>query len=579
MDNKTLIYCSVFFNKAYLNLFKLLMCSIKFYTDYEKYDFLLLTSEDYANDVKQISDLVDIPIKTHFLDINSFFHAAAARCRIFEYPDIDQYKYILYLDTDIIIHGDISNMIYNIDKDILYGLEDGIIGFDSNGVTLFQKGEFNYNDPAINSGVLLFQNTEKIRKIMVDCNNFLLEYKLSGKKMPSCLEQPFINYFFYKEKYMNSQYLKKYVSLNDMSYKNIEGQVLCIKHFIAPIGNATDKLVRIKTFLNDELVKEKDTENLDIICNRKYSWENNGYIIFNKDNILNTKWGKGSYNFLDKYIVHAQWCGYKHYLKFNQDYTKFLSIRYKDCETVNGIIESEISKEYDTYSNQIKNILNELRTIIVECKSPLEGNCFYNHNTLNLNSSLYTKQINLFWAGKQAKTRICEIGFNAGFSTMLMLLGREKTPLEFTVFDIGHHDYTKPCFNHIKNIFTNVNFEYIEGDSTITMPIWIDNNKQHLATYDIIHVDGGHSEYCIINDMKNTDILIKIGGIIIIDDTWSTCINNCVNQYISSGCYKELNLLKTYGYPHRAIQKIKDYSNCVIITCPLDYKNNIHLKY
>ena len=73
MDNKTLIYCSVFFNKAYLNLFKLLMCSIKFYTDYEKYDFLLLTSEDYANDVKQISDLVDIPIKTHFLDINSFF--------------------------------------------------------------------------------------------------------------------------------------------------------------------------------------------------------------------------------------------------------------------------------------------------------------------------------------------------------------------------------------------------------------------------------------------------------------------------------------------------------------------------
>ena len=27
--------------------------------------------------------------------------------------------------------------------------------------------------------------------------------------------------------------------------------------------------------------------------------------------------------------------------------------------------------------------------------------------------------------------------------------------------------------------------------------------------YVIVHVDGGHSNHCISNDMKNTDLLVK----------------------------------------------------------------------
>lgn len=39
----------------------------------------------------------------------------------------------------------------------------------------------------------------------------------------------------------------------------------------------------------------------------------------------------------------------------------------------------------------------------------------------------------------QANTKICEIGFNAGHSAMLFLMGRDKTSADFTIFDIGHH--------------------------------------------------------------------------------------------------------------------------------------------
>ena len=34
-----------------------------------------------------------------------------------------------------------------------------------------------------------------------------------------------------------------------------------------------------------------------------------------------------------------------------------------------------------------------------------------------------------------------------------------------------------------------------------------------------------------------------------------TTINACNNLYLSSGKYREIDVLKTIGYPHRIIQK------------------------
>jgi hypothetical protein len=219
---------------------------------------------------------------------------------------------------------------------------------------------------------------------------------------------------------------------------------------------------------------------------------------------------------------------------------------------------AELADEYDSFSDKKEGILDKLRHLVLESKESLEGNAFCLDASLNLYPRLFTKQVNLFWSGKQATTRICEIGFNAGHSTMLLLLGRDTSPVDFTIFDIGTHRYTRPCVSYIQSVFPHVKFEYIEGDSTATMPSWIDTHKELIGSYDVIHVDGGHSEHCIINDMKNTDLLVKLNGIVIIDDTnlENHPINRCVDMYISTGRYVELDIIKTECYPHRILRKI-----------------------
>jgi len=218
-----------------------------------------------------------------------------------------------------------------------------------------------------------------------------------------------------------------------------------------------------------------------------------------------------------------------------------------------------IKEEYESKKLEVHLHLENLQTVILNSNlsSELEGNCFYYNATLNLYPELYSKQLNLFFFGKESGSRMCEIGFNAGHSLMLLLLGNQNSKIDFTIFDIGHHKYTKPCLEYIKSKFLNVNFEYIEGDSTITIPDFIIKNNELIGTYDLVHVDGGHFENCVVNDMKNAEMLVKINGIIIVDDTNNEMINKYVDLYISTGNYIELSILETYGYRHRVIKKIK----------------------
>ena len=52
---------------------------------------------------------------------------------------------------------------------------------------------------------------------------------------------------------------------------------------------------------------------------------------------------------------------------------------------------------------------------------------------------------------------------------------------------------------YIKSKFSHIKFEYIEGDSVVTIPKWMEHHNECIGTYDIVHVDGGHE-----NDVYQT---------------------------------------------------------------------------
>jgi hypothetical protein len=218
-----------------------------------------------------------------------------------------------------------------------------------------------------------------------------------------------------------------------------------------------------------------------------------------------------------------------------------------------------MDKEYyiTIYKNELPNlhvILDDLEKI-VKTSDNFEGNCFYTNKTFVRNPELLHKQANLYWLGCNGCTNICEIGFNAGHSALLLLLGNTASEINFTIFDINHHTYTSECYDYIKTKFPQVNFEFVEGDSVVMIPEWTREYRKY-ETFDIIHVDGGHALDIIQNDFANSVKLLKKNGVIIIDDVQKTHINDLVNLYIHSGMFEEItSMFETTFYPHRILKK------------------------
>jgi hypothetical protein len=172
-------------------------------------------------------------------------------------------------------------------------------------------------------------------------------------------------------------------------------------------------------------------------------------------------------------------------------------------------------------------IKNRLLPIINSLDEKLEGNIFMHHNTTDFTDYYIDKQINFILATKRNNiNNILEIGFNAGFSTLLMLLSNKD--IKITCVDICEHKYTKLCFEKLKELFGD-RLELIPGSSVDILPGLFGK------TYDLIHIDGCHLIDIAKLDIENSLKLSKNGTILIMDDTdhkplydlWT----NYVNRY------------------------------------------------
>ena len=347
--SKNLVYFCVFYNKDYFKLLNLLLKSLKFYSDdLQDIDFLIITHDSFKDKIYDLCNELNIYIDIKCFDFTTIFQAACARVFIFEYEHINSYEKILYLDTDILIKGQLSN-IFNLEiQDLLYGIESGTINSLNFGSQFFDFKTIDSNKTGINSGTLLFKNTIIIKELFNKIINHLKEYTESKLPIPYCMDQPFINYHAIKDNLYNNSLLNPYISLYEDTdnVSNYLTSIIC--HFSFPIGNFKHKYERMIKYLHDILNINNnisDTNLLSNIINKEYSF-NSGYIKFNNLN-LETKWGMGKWEILDKDKIKIYWNNHYHIIKMQNNFNNFISIRTypKDFD----FIESSIKKQNNLY--------------------------------------------------------------------------------------------------------------------------------------------------------------------------------------------------------------------------------------
>jgi len=358
MQEVNLIYCCVFYNRDYFKLLDLLLKSMKMYSSCN-FDFLVITSPEFQLEVKNMGLILNLELKVFCLDFKTIFQAACARLFIFDYPKIGGYEKLLYLDTDIIIKGDLASIFTLPIEDLLHGINSGNIGSLNFGAQFFNFEKIDQNLAGINSGTLLFLNSENMKNLFGRIKNHVKQFTDDGNQPPYCMDQPFINYHAIKDSLYNNTVLNPLVSLfegND-TVDNYATSIIC--HFSFPIGNFGHKFNRMCIFLTKTLSIPYNTLTPDIVGN-KYSWGSGkqpGFIKFIIDEtwnlVIETTWGKGTVNVLNPTWFIVEWKNHKHILKFNDDLTSYISIRIypNDFDFVSGSkIPSALNLYGDSHS-------------------------------------------------------------------------------------------------------------------------------------------------------------------------------------------------------------------------------------
>lgn len=177
---------------------------------------------------------------------------------------------------------------------------------------------------------------------------------------------------------------------------------------------------------------------------------------------------------------------------------------------------------------------------------PVAGNLVYEHNKLgSLASGCEIKRENLCDVCSHVREggSMMEIGFNSGYSALIMLLANPTASL--VAVDICEHAYAKPCAAILKRRFGD-RFTLVEGSSLDVVP-------EMTKKFDLFHIDGAY--HLRTPDITNCLGIANEGAVFVIDDTNSSKIDEEVRKF------RQLDIVSKYErfspehrYRHRVLR-------------------------
>jgi len=129
---------------------------------------------------------------------------------------------------------------------------------------------------------------------------------------------------------------------------------------------------------------------------------------------------------------------------------------------------------------------------------------------------------------------ICEIGFNAGHSTIGWLVNNPNA--QVLMFDLWRHNYadTAEAFIRNQSHLHPDRMRIIKGSSTATVPVFHHANPGFHC--DLISIDGGHAYDIAIVDLQNMFFFANPSfNILLIDDTNCNNVDYCVDKVVQEG--------------------------------------------
>jgi hypothetical protein len=97
----------------------------------------------------------------------------------------------------------------------------------------------------------------------------------------------------------------------------------------------------------------------------------------------------------------------------------------------------------DTIKPEVKEHISNIGDILNRIGERVEGNLICDISSDNLTDHINKNKIHNLLKLSENKSKICEVGVNAGHSLLLMVSANPKA--EYLIFDLNGHAYTKPC--------------------------------------------------------------------------------------------------------------------------------------